>query len=331
MADYLYGAANVRALEHAMIGRERLSRLMEAKTLDEAYAMLSEYGVRLLRDAESGVVLREDTLLGILRDAYKRLGELAPDSEALRLWRYPYDCNNVKAVIKCRARGIDPLPMTFDFGTVEALELVQNADLEQIEALPAAMRTACGEAVAAFAKTKNPQVVDLILDRACYADMLRAAKAAESEMVLSLVTAQIDLTNVMMLLRVLRMQSGEACKALLASALLEGGSLSKSFFEDVVELGEDALWTGLRQTAYAAYADAFLISNRTLTAAERLADDYRMNILRARRFDMGALETMVAFLLGHEYAVRNLRILLSGKEAGLDTATIRERIRESYV
>ena len=185
--------------------------------------------------------------------------------------------------------------------------------------------------MAAFAKTKNPQVVDLILDRACYADMLRAAKASNSETVCTLVTARLDLTNVMMLLRVLRMQSGEAGKALLRDALLEGGSLPEVLFWETLEAGEETLWTKLRQTAYATYAEAFLMSDRTLTAAERLSDDYQMNILRARRFDMGALETMVGFLLGHEYEVRNLRILLAGKEAGLDIATIRERIRESYV
>ena len=140
MADYLYGAANVRALEHAMVGRERLLRLMEAKTLDEAYAMLSEYGVKLLRDAEGGGVLREETLLGILRAAYAKLQELAGDSDALLLWRYPYDCNNLKAVIKCRARGIDPLSMTFDFGTVDAETMAQTAELGKIEALPDAMR-----------------------------------------------------------------------------------------------------------------------------------------------------------------------------------------------
>ena len=40
---------------------------------------------------------------------------------------------------------------------------------------------------------------------------------------------------------------------------------------------------------------------------------------------------MVAFLAAHEYEVKNLRILLSGKEAGIAVATIRERIRDSYV
>ena len=40
---------------------------------------------------------------------------------------------------------------------------------------------------------------------------------------------------------------------------------------------------------------------------------------------------LIGYLLGSEYEVRNLRILLAGLEAGLPAATLRERMRESYV
>ena len=54
-------------------------------------------------------------------------------------------------------------------------------------------------------------------------------------------------------------------------------------------------------------------------------------IIKETKFIPIGLEVMVAFLAAHEYEVKNLRILLSGKEAGIPTATIRERIRDSYV
>jgi hypothetical protein len=68
-------------------------------------------------------------------------------------------------------------------------------------------------------------VVDLILDRACYADMLCAAQTAENDYVLRLVRAKIDLTNLNIAIRILRMNSGEAGKALLRDALLFGGEI----------------------------------------------------------------------------------------------------------
>ena len=65
--------------------------------------------------------------------------------------------------------------------------------------------------------------------------------------------------------------------------------------------------------------------------AEKLADNYWMSLILENKFIPAGLEVMIAFLAAHEYEVKNLRIVLSGKEAGIATATIRERIRDSYV
>lgn len=331
MADYLFGSANVRTLESAIIGRDRLSLLLDAKSVREAYALLEEFGVTLIRNGESGTVAREETLLCILRNAYGRIKELTPGDAALSLWLYPYDCNNLKAAIKCAARGIEPYSMTFDFGTVSAQDTVEAVRMGNYEAFPERMRTAAAEATAEFAKTGNPQAVDLILDKACYADMLDAAKKSECDYVLRLVTAKIDLANIMILLRVLRMRSGEAGRILLEGALLDGGALSASELLSYYTAGENALWEGLKRTAYRELRDLFVISDKSLTAAERIADNLLMKTVREARFIPMGLEVMVAFLLAHEYEVKNLRIVLSGKEAGLDVQTIRERIRDSYV
>ncbi|MBQ9784581.1 MAG: V-type ATPase subunit [Clostridia bacterium] len=331
MADYLFGSANVRTLESAIIGRERIARLMETKNADEAYALLAEYGVQLYRYEDSGAMAREETLLGILRGAYQRVTELAPDSGALALWLYPYDCNNLKAAIKGAARGIEPYSMMFDFGTVPTEDVVQAVATGVFDAFPRAMRASAEEAVATFAKTNNPQVVDLILDRACYKDMLEAARASENDYVLRIVTAKIDLTNLMILLRILRMKSGEAGRALLEESLLTGGKLSHDALMACYAAGEESLWETLKGSDYRAFAEQLYVSDKSLSVAERIADNAVMKIVSEAKFIPMGLEVMVAFLLAHEYEVRNLRIVLSGKEAGVDTATIRERIRDSYV
>ena len=331
MADYLFGSANLRALENAIVGADRIRRILETKSLEDAYAVLAECGVRLVTDPESGAVLREETLLGLLREAYGRVKELAPDSEALGLWLYPYDCNNLKAAIKCAARGIDPSPMYFDFGSIPAECFTDAVKAGQFDFLPPAMQKAAVQATESFYKTRNPQVVDLILDRACYADMLRAAQASENDFVIRLVRAKIDLTNLVVAIRILRMKSGEAGRALLDDALLLGGTLSPAELTSLFEKGETVLLSELRSGAYAPIAEQMLYADASLTALERTCDDFWMEMVRETKFIPMGLEVMVSFLLAHEYEVRNLRIVLSGKEAGLTVPTIRERIRASYV
>ena len=330
MADYLFGSANIRTLESAIIGRERIERLLNTKTTTEAWELLADWGVNIIRNID-GNPMREETLLGILKGTYARLMELAPDSEALRLWLYPYDCNNLKAAQKAFVRGIDPSSMLFDFGTIPAENIVKMVEAGNYEGLPTAMCKAAQEAMDEYSKTKNPQVIDLIVDKACWADMLAAANASGEEFVVRLVQTRIDLLNVMIALRILRMKSGEVGKVLFANAFLEGGKLARQGMIESMANGEDALISFVRYSNYASFAEKFLASDKALSTAEKFADNYWMSLILENKFIPAGLEVMIAFLAAHEYEVKNLRIVLSGKEAGIATATIRERIRDSYV
>ena len=330
MADYLFGSANIRTLENAIIGRERIERLLNTKTTDEAWALLADWGIDIVRNSD-GNPMREETLLGVLKGAYDRLTELAPDSDALRLWLYPYDCNNLKAAQKAFVRNIDPTSMLFDFGTLPATDIVKMVETGSYEGLPANLQASAQTAMDEYAKTKNPQVIDLILDKACWRDMLNAAKASGEEFVIRLVETRIDLLNTMIALRILRMKSGEVGKVLFAEAFLEGGKLARERMIDCMANGEDALLVLLRYSDYSRFAENFAKSDGALSTAEKLADNYWMSLILENRFVPMGLEVMVSFMAAHEYEVKNLRILLSGKEAGISVATIRERIRDSYV
>ena len=330
MADYLFGSANIRTLENAIIGRDRIERLLNTKTTSEAWELLSDWGINIVRNSD-GNPMREETLLGILKGAYARLMELAPDSDALRLWLYPYDCNNLKAAQKAFIRNIDPTSMLFDFGTLPASDIVKMVESGNYERLPANLQASAKATMNEYAKTKNPQVIDLILDKACWADMLADAKTSGEAFVIRLVQTKIDLLNTMIALRILRMKSGEVGKVLFAEAFLEGGKLPRERMIDAMANGEDALLALVRYSEYFAFAEKFLVSDGVLSTAEKLADNYWMSLVLENKFVPDGLEVMIAFLAAHEYEVKNLRILLSGKEAGIETATIRERILDSYV
>ncbi len=330
MSDYVYGGAYLRTLENAIIGTERLSRLLEAKGLSEAYSLLEEFGCPVIRDPETGIPMREATLTARLRGALGEVLRLAPESPVLRMWLYPYDCNNLKATIKGAARGINVEGMLFDFGTVPAATLAGAVRERSFSAFPPFMRAAAEVAMDTYAATKDPQQIDLILDRACFRDMTAAAEMG-SDYVRGLLTLQIDLLNIVIALRVLRMGGGVAAAALLGAAQIPGGQLRLPDAEALLAGGEAYLWLSLRVTPYARYAEAVEAAGGALQVAERLAEDMRMERIREAAYLPMGEDTMVAFLLAHEYEVRNLRILFSGLEAGLDRERLGERIRCSYV
>ncbi len=325
--DYLYGSARVRVLENRLLGSTKTAALAEEKNIEGVWRRLREYGVEPVTDKD-GSPLREATLSALLSRAYAEIGEMFPEDRLLALWRYPYDCNNVKAAIKAFVRGVDPHSMMIEVGSVAPEQVISMVASGNFAGLPPKMSAAAAASMERFAKSRDPQTVDLLLDRACYADMTDAA--ASNAFVRELVRCKLDLTDLLILIRVLRMQSGELGAVLLRDAWLEGGSFDIAFAEMYYRLGEEALWAQLRRGAYAVFADA-AGEGKSLAAVECAADNCLMERLREVKYVSFGAEVPTAYLLATEYEVRNLRILLAGKEAGVSPESLREELRKSYV
>lgn len=331
MESYLFGSARIRALENGLIGREKLDRLLTAPSVERCADLLAEFGVDVKRNEQNGAFLREETLLGRLRAAYAEVAGVTENAGFAKLFRRQYDCNNIKAAIKCFKRGVDPAGMMFDFGLFDVRTVIACVEKNDFSELESPFGEAAREATDAFAKTGNPQWVDLILDRACYDAMLSDARESRSEFITGLVQLKIDLTNLLICVRLLRMNSGEAGRMMLRDALIEGGSLSASFFTGAYDNGEDALWSSLNYSALSAVAGEAGGSAASLTKLERVADNCWMTAVRRAKMIPYGAETLAAYLAAAEFEVRNLRIVLAGVEAGLSPKTVGERIRLNYV
>lgn len=327
---YMYASSRIRALEAGIVGRDRIEQLADAASLDELYARLEEFGVSPVRD-EQGQVLAEQTLLGMLKTSLNHVLEAAPAPELFDFMRYPYDCNNIKVAIKCFLRGLSSDGMLFDLGTVPAGEIAKMPTQSDYSLLPVAMAQAAPQALLAYEKTANPRVIDLILDKACFTDMLACATAGGEEFHVRLVRTQIDLTNAMMCLRLVRMGGGEQDRMLLEEALLDGGALDQQTLLALYAEGEQAVISYLGRTEYAKFAQSLAESDGSAADAERAADNYRMALLRTVQYTTFGAPILSAYFYAQEYAVKNIRIVIAAKNAGLDPQTIRERIRTSYV
>ncbi len=337
----MYASARMRALENRLIGRERLELLLEARTSDEVMERLAEYGLTPPEEESPAPAsalaagtaknrAREEMLLAVLRAAYAEADAAAPDASLFRYFRYPYDANNLKAAIKCGIRGIPAEDMLFDFGTVPAGEVEALVREGKYGLFPAAMAVAASQAREAYDKSGDPRRIDAILDRACFADMLAGATMTGDETLIGWVKARIDLINILICLRILRMKRGEVGATFLRETLLPGGTLEPSFFEGAYAGGEVALWEALGHTPYCALRRVEG-EPRSLGTVEKAADDLWMNTVRdGARIPFGAA-VIGGYLVGWETAVKNLRILLAGKDAGLSPEALRERIRVSYV
>lgn len=336
--EYMYASACIRSLENRLVGRERMEVLMGARTSAEVMDRLAEYGIKPAEDTaddsmpagEALSAAREGMLLSILREAFSEVEHAVPDPAVFRYFRYPYDCNNLKAAVKCAIRGISADDLLFDFGTIPADRVETLVREGNYETLPPAMAAAMAEAKDAYDRAGDPRRIDTVLDRACYADMLAVALDSGDETLISWMTAKIDLTNILTTIRILRMNMGSVGEAFLGEALLSGGTLDEKFFFEVFLGGEAVLWERISSTVYHRLAQGEGTS-RPLSAVEKDCDDFYMNLVReGAKIPFGA-PVVGGYLVGCETSVKNIRIVLAAKDAELDSAVIRERIRASYV
>lgn len=317
--EYLYSCARIRAMERRLPDKAMLERLISAGGIECASA-LKECGIDLSLGAEGAISQLLD------RTHAELLSEL-PDASPAKIFLYQYDCNNLKLAIKAALTGQDTDGMIFSCGTVPAdacLSAVRSGDFSPF---PENMAREAAEAVRSAAATGNPQVVDILLDRACFLDMLEAARPYPRA--LSWVKLKIDVLNALFCIRIIRL-GGDV--ALLSELLLEGGDIDTSIFLDARVEGEDALLERLRRTRLSALSDVAGEGGRaSLSELERAGDDLFIEAVREARFIPFGAEIITAYTVALEYALKNVRIILAGKDAGLDADAIRGRMRKGYV
>ncbi len=327
--DYMYSSARIRAIENSLIGAEKMRTLSEASNFDDAVGKLSEYGIEVIH-RDDGEVDIEETLLKVYTDACSLIESMVPNPEILKFLRYPYDCNNIKACIKCHARRIEPDGMLYDCGTVRA-EYAKGIISGEVSEYPENMRRAVGEAIEVYSKNKNPQSIDLILDRACYADMLDCAVSSRCQLAIELVKTKIDFTNILTCVRLLRMKMGEVGKLLLENAVLFGGDIKPEFYLNAYDNGEEFLCSELAFSKYGKFITCICENPDSLSGVEKYADDVYMEMAReAKKVQFGP-EVAIGYLTALEYQVKNLRIILDAKKTGKSTDETNHRLRYGYV
>ena len=315
--DYLYLSARLRAKEASLVGKEHLARYRAMHTASEITAALVAEGIF---PADTP---REEALCAMLREGFETVRNGAPNPELFAFLQYPYDAHNAKTALKCHYLGKNPDGLLIDAGTVPTAAFA-TVPVEVPEALPAHLREALPKAREVYEQTRDPREIDFILDAACFADMTDAAAALPTAA--RLVQARAEMTNLRTCRRILSMQADEAGEVMLSRAFLPGGVTEKERLLCAYREGESGF---AALVASGAYARVF--EHEDPADVDLAMDNLYLELAKeGARAPFGA-EIAIGYLVGIEYAVKNLRILLVAKETGADDATVGRRMRENYV
>ena len=325
--DYLFLSANLRAREVNMLTAERISRMVAAPDAAEAARILTECGYPELRDTDD--VSLELAIAARRQQLLEEIERLCPEKALVTCFRMRYDYHNAKVLIKSIGAEVDAERVFSPCGRVSVAQLMDAVYNDSPDGLPPAFARALYDSRMTLARTGNPRLSDIVLDRAHYAEILAAARELSSPFFGSYIRFCVDRCNLRALVRCQR--AGMDYSAFAAS-LIEGGEISLGRFSEQnysVEGVTRVFDFGLLKDA--AKLGAAAVEGESLSPFDLACDNAGNTFLqRAQAVSFGQ-ESVVAFFLSLEGEFTAVRMLMQCKKLGMSAAEIWGRMRESYV
>ena len=320
--DYLSISSRVRAMENRLLTAERLERMIDARDDAEALKVLTECGYGELTGL-TGPQL--DRALNAARvAALDEIAAMVPQSVLVDVFRVKYDYHNAKVLVKARGDEQTAQRLLVPGGRYAPGQLLAG-----LQDCTPHFRQAVEQAEVCLADTGDPQQSDMLLDRACFAEMSRLAGQCSTPFMRGYVSLLADTVNLRACVRCARMDKD---REFMACVLVEGGSVPAADLLRSWGQGAGALFRSGPLAEAAELADRLTgPDSGSLTELERLCDDALMDYQRrARRVAFGE-EVVAGYLFAKEAELTAARTVMAGRMAGLEPEVIRRRLRRSYV
>ena len=322
---YLCLSAILRAREPKLLNTEKSLRMMESRSFEEAAKLLTDSGYADMSQMSADEL--DAALQERRREIFTEIERLCPQKELVDFFRMKYDCHNAKVIVKSEAMELDRTRLLSTSGRMDGKKFLSLYNDGRFKELPGKLKDAVPEAKSILARTNNPQLSDILLDKAYFAEIREAAESSQCDFLKKYVQLLIDSSNLKSAVRVIRMGKRNV---LLDSVLIDGGTVAADRIKKAG--GKEELSAAFSGTMLenAAALGGDILAGGSLTAFERECDNAVSRYLRsARRVSYGP-ETVVTYLAAVENEMTAVRMILTGKLAGIASQTIRERLRDLY-
>ncbi len=328
--DYLFSTARVRSVEKNMLTREIAEKMIDAKTIEDSLKVLGNinYG---FGDEYIDSNSYEKLLADEHKKAYDFITSMAPELDYFKMFLYPYDYHNLKVIMKSEYSGVDESDMLVDTGSIDLKMLKFSVNERNFSKLTENMESALNEIIEDFPKTNDPQMIDIILDKYCYNDMLKAAEETKSDFIIDYVKMQIDAINIKTYVRLKNMSKSWD---FFTRVYMHGGNIGEQIFiknyDDPLEKFAEHLFVYGFKEIFLEGIDA-LTETGKFTTLEKLLDNKVIEHIKNAKYIPFGIEPLAGYLIAKDNEIKIARIILAGKLAGISPELIRERLRETYV
>lgn len=321
----------LRVYETKLLDKSKLDRMIDSNSANEALKVLQETeyanimsNVKSAEDYE--VVLSEE-----LKRVFRLMYDISPVKSLVDLMSIKYDYQNIKVILKGMFLKEDLSHLLIPVGTVEALKLqslIHNKDLRDLLPL---MRQSVEDSIASFESTKDPQIIDIILDKYMFKALIQIKNELKDAFVDKYIAVLIDCTNLKTLLRVKKQNKN---REFFASVIIDGGSIEKDRILGMLNDAVENIYTKLSYTNYADFIKNGIehySKTNSVSLLEKLVDNFIMDMMKNAKIIPFGVEPLLAYIYAKETEIKIIRIIMVGKLNNISSEVVRERLSDIYV
>ena len=327
---FTQAVSRIWVLETRLLDKSKVERMIEASSANEV--------IRILNETEysnvSGNIKRaedyEEILTAELKRVYELVYEISPVKEVVKIMSLKYDYHNAKVLLKEKVLGKDFSSMLIKLGNIDLQEIKRKIDGDNLKSLNGTLGKGIQEAMRIFEETKDPQKIDIIIDKYMYKELVEIKNSLNYKFIDNLVKAMIDSNNIRTLLRIKKQHKG---RDFAEEVIVNGGVIDSSKLISLLNESPENIMSKLQSTIYSdLIKEGFegYIATESASILEKLSDNYIMELMKGSKLVTFGPEKILSYIYAKETEIKVIRIIMVGKLNNIAEEVIRERLRDIY-
>ncbi|WP_066895329.1 V-type ATP synthase subunit C [Clostridium nigeriense] len=327
---FTQAVSRIWVLETKLLDKPKVERMIEAPSASEALRILNETEYSNVSANIKRPEDYEEILTAELKRVYDLVYEISPIKEVVKIMSLKYDYHNIKVLLKGKVLGKDFSSMLIKLGNIDLQEIKRKIDGDNLKSLNGTLGKGVQEAMKVFEETKDPQKIDIIIDKYMYKELVEIKNSLNYKFIDNLVKAMIDSTNIRTLLRIKKQKKG---RDFASEVIVDGGAIESSKLIALLNESPENIMSKLQSTIYSDLVkEGFegYIATESASLLEKLSDNYIMDLMKDSKLVTFGPEKILSYIYAKETEIKIIRIIMVGKLNNIAEEVIRERLRDIY-
>lgn len=319
----IFANARAKAKEHNLISEERIKRMMECSSIEDAIRILYEINYA------GGMIVEPSDFYALLHEEERLLTlfvkEACPDDIGMECFFLKNDYHNAKVLFKEKFGKIKDIETIFLPEGLTTINQIREAIALEKFSFNLYMDKAYQNLVNISLKgNMSPRAIDLELDKAMFLEISERLNKSSDANIKKYFVILSDATNILSFLRTAKIEAGYP---FFENNFIEGGTLKISFF-DGLNMDVDKMTKELVGTDYKTLLDKS--KNYDLSIFETNLDNYLINMFSIMKADMFSAAPIVGYYIGKLNEIKVIRVILVCLKNKVAKDEMKKRIRNIY-